>query len=88
MELQILPKRDQIHSAYRLKKFIDTKSSKILNEERIKEERAECQATEFNLGKLSQSNKNTLNEEIKSRIEQRITRSMANHNKNKLPKPT
>jgi hypothetical protein len=36
VELQISPKREQIHSAYRLKKFIDPKSSKILNEERIK----------------------------------------------------
>jgi hypothetical protein len=37
VELQISPKRTQIHSAYRLKKLIDPKASKFLNEERKKE---------------------------------------------------
>jgi hypothetical protein len=37
VELQILPKKIQIHSAYRLKKFVDPKTSKFLNEERKKE---------------------------------------------------
>jgi hypothetical protein len=83
VELQISPKRDQIHSAYRLKKFIDPKTSKFLNEEKRKKERAESQATELNPGKLSQNQGSNLNEEIKSRIEQRITRSMANRNKEK-----
>ncbi len=36
VELQISPKRTQIHSDYRLKKFIDTRTSKFLNEERKK----------------------------------------------------
>jgi hypothetical protein len=36
VELQISPKRAQVHSAYRLKKFIDPKSSKFLNEEKQK----------------------------------------------------
>jgi hypothetical protein len=43
VELQISPKRTQIHSAYRLKKFIDPKTSKFLNEEKQKQERAEIQ---------------------------------------------
>jgi hypothetical protein len=36
VELQISPKRNQIHSAYRLKKFIDPKQSKFLNQEKLK----------------------------------------------------
>jgi hypothetical protein len=36
VELQISPKRTQIHSANRLKKFIDPKTSKFLNKERQK----------------------------------------------------
>ena len=70
VELQISPKRTQIHSAYRLKKFVDPKSSKFLNEERQKKESTESQPTEFNPGKQSQNNKNALNKQIKSRIEQ------------------
>ena len=80
VELQISPKRTQIHSAYRLKKFVDPKSSKFLNEEGPKKESTESQASEFNPGKQSQNRKNALNEEIKSRIEHQITRSMANRN--------
>jgi hypothetical protein len=57
IELQISPKRTQIHSAYRLKKFVDPKSSKILNEERQKKESTESQYTEFTLGKLSPNKK-------------------------------
>jgi hypothetical protein len=36
VELQISPKRAQIHSAYRLKKFIDPKLSKFLDKEKLK----------------------------------------------------
>jgi hypothetical protein len=36
VELQISPKRVQVHSAYRLEKFIDPKTSKFLNEEKRK----------------------------------------------------
>jgi hypothetical protein len=81
VQLQISPKRTQIHSAYRLKKFVDLKSSKFLNEERQKKENTEGQPTEFNPGKQSQNEKNALNEEIKSRIEQQVTKSMTNRNK-------
>jgi hypothetical protein len=52
-----------------------------LNQELQKKESTESQPTEFNPSKLSQNNKNALNEEIKSRIEQRITRSMAYQNR-------
>ena len=83
VELQISSKRDQIHLAYRLKKFIDPKSSKFLDEAKKKKERAESQATEFNPCKLSQDQGSNLNEEIKYRIEQRMTRSMTNQNKEK-----
>jgi hypothetical protein len=79
LELQISPKRVQIHSAYRLKKFIDPKSSRFLNEEKQKKERADNQNTKFNTGKYCKTQKEKLsNEEIKARIEQRITRSMTN----------
>jgi hypothetical protein len=70
VELQISPKRAQVHSAYRSKKFVDPISSKFLKEERQRKERAENQATEFNPSKMTQGQKNNLNEEIKSRIEQ------------------
>jgi hypothetical protein len=80
VELQISPKRVQVHSAYRLKKFIDPKKSKFLDEEKQKKERAKGQETEFNPKNLSPEKKH-LNDEIKSRIEKRITRSMANQNK-------
>ena len=48
-----------------IEKFIDPKSSKFLDEEKKKKERAEKQATEFNPGKLSQNQRSNLNEEIK-----------------------
>jgi hypothetical protein len=83
VELQISPKRAQVHSAYRLKKFIDPKTSKFLDKERQRKERAENQATELNPSKMSQGRRSNLNEEIKSRVEQRITRSMSNQNKEK-----
>jgi hypothetical protein len=84
VELQISPKRAQVHSAYRLKKFIDPKSSKFLNEEKQKQERAESQKTEFNPGNISQVQKeNISNKEIKAQIEQRITGSMTNQLKEK-----
>jgi hypothetical protein len=70
VELQISPKRAQVHSAYRLKKFIDPKSSKVLDEEKKKKERAKSQATEFNPGKLFQNQRSNLNQEMKSSIEQ------------------
>jgi hypothetical protein len=54
VELQISPKRAQIHSAYRLKKFIDPKQSKILDLEKLKRERANTQNTEFNPSYSSQ----------------------------------
>jgi hypothetical protein len=74
VDLQISPKREQIHSAYRLKKFIDPKRSKFLDQESLKRERSNTQSTEFNPSHNSQNQK-TSNEEIKVRIEQRITRS-------------
>jgi hypothetical protein len=77
VELQISPKRAQVHSAYRLKKFIDPKLSKFWNKDKQKQERAEDQKTEFNPSDNSQGQKES-NEEIKARIEQRITRSMSN----------
>jgi hypothetical protein len=83
VELHISPKRAQVHSAYRLKKFVDPKSSKFLNEKRQRKERSENQATEFNPSKITESQKSNLNQEIKSRIEQQITRSMSNQNKEK-----
>jgi hypothetical protein len=82
-ERQISPKRAQVHSAYRLKKFIDPKSSKFLNEENKKKERAESQATEFYTGKPSHNEKSNVNEQIKTSIERRTTRSMAKQNKEK-----
>ena len=79
VELQISPKRVQVHSAYRLKKFIDPKTSKFLNEEKQKQEMADGQKTEFNPSNISQSQKQIVSkDEIKARIEQRITRSMSN----------
>ncbi len=84
VELQISPKRAQVHSAYILKKFIDPKSSKFLNEEKQKKERADSQQTEFNRSNISQNQKeNVSKEEIKARIEQRITSSMKNQLKEK-----
>jgi hypothetical protein len=76
VELQISSKSAQIHSAYRLKKFIDPKLSKFLNEDKQKQERAENQKTEFNPSSNSKCQKES-NEEIKARIEQQITRSMS-----------
>jgi hypothetical protein len=84
VELQISPKRVQVHSAYRLKKFIDPKTSKFVNEEKQKQEMADGQKTEFNPGNISQSQGETVSkDEIKARIEQRITRSMSNKFKEK-----
>ncbi len=77
VELQISPRRKQVHSAYRLKKFIDPKLSKFLNEEKQKQERSDNQVTEFNPGNNSQFQKSS-NEKIKAQIERRITRSMTN----------
>ena len=48
VELEISPKRKQIHSAYRLKKFIDPKQSKFVDQEKLKNERSNIQDTEFN----------------------------------------
>jgi hypothetical protein len=67
------PKRVQVHSAYRLKKFTDPKSLKNLDEEKQKKERAESQETEFNPRNLPHEKKKQMNQEIKSRIEKRIT---------------
>jgi hypothetical protein len=79
VELQISPKRVQVHSAYRLKKFIDPNSSKFLNEDKLKKERANNQSKELNNRQNFESQKEKLsNEEIKARIELRITRSMKN----------
>jgi hypothetical protein len=64
-----------------LKKFIDPKSSKFFNEEKLRKERTEGQDTEFNTQKLPQNKKELLKEQIKTSIEQRITRSMAKHNR-------
>jgi predicted ABC-class ATPase len=85
VELQISPKRTQIHSAYRLKKFIDPKASKFLNEENQKKERAKSQNMGFNRSNISQGQKekDLSKEEIKAQIEQRITRSMTNELKEK-----
>jgi hypothetical protein len=82
VELQMSPKRVQVHSAYRLKKFIDPKASKFLDKERNKKEMTTGQETEFNPKNLSPENRKHLNEEIKSKIEKRITRSMTNQSKN------
>jgi hypothetical protein len=82
VELQISPKRAQIHSAYRLKKFINPKLSNFLDQEKLKRERANTQSTEFNPSYSSQNQK-IANEEIKARIEQRITRSMSSKLKEK-----
>ena len=38
VELQISPRKNQIHSAYRLKKFIDPKKSKFLDKNKEKQE--------------------------------------------------
>jgi hypothetical protein len=55
-----------------------------LNEEKQKQEMADGQKTEFNLSNISQSQKETVSkDEIKARIEQRITRSMSNKLKEK-----
>jgi transcription-repair coupling factor (superfamily II helicase) len=82
VELQISLKRADIHSAYRLKKFIDPKQSKFLDQEKLKSERSNTQSTEFNPSQEPE-NKETSNEEIKARIEQRITRSMSKQLKEK-----
>jgi hypothetical protein len=84
VELQIFPKREQIHSAYRLKKFIDPKLSKFLDQEKLKRERSNSQNTEFNPSHNSQHQKTT-NEEIKARIERRTTRSMSDKLKTQHP---
>ncbi len=81
VELQISPRRPQIHSAYRLKKFIDPKLSKFLSTDKLKKERKEGQDTEFNTEKLLQNDNKVLNKQIKNSIEQRITRSMAKQGK-------
>ena len=83
VKLQISPKREQIHSAYRLKKFINPKSSKFLDEGKLKEESKEGQETEFNTPELTQNKNDLSNKLIKNSIEQRITRSMAKQNKEK-----
>jgi hypothetical protein len=68
----------------RLKKFIDPKLSKFLNEEKQKKERVEGQTTEFNPSNISQGQKEKVSkEEIKALIEQQITRSMTNKLKDK-----
>ncbi len=82
VELQISPKRRQIHSAYRLKKFISPELSKFLNQEKLKLERSNSQSTEFNSGNGSDIRKTT-NEEMKENIERRITRSMSDKLKTK-----
>jgi hypothetical protein len=83
VELQISPKRVQVHSAYRLKKFIDPNSSKFLYEENQKKERANTQSTESNQGhNFENQNEKLSNEEIKARIERRITRSMTKQDAN------
>ena len=79
MELQISPKRVQVHSAFRLKKFIDPNASKFLSEENLKKECANTQNTELTKGQNFEVQKDKLsNEEIKARIERRITKSMTN----------
>jgi hypothetical protein len=56
------PKRVQVHSAYRLKKFIDPKSSKFLNKEKQKKERADYDETEFNPREMSPEQNKYFNE--------------------------
>ena len=82
--LQISPRRTQVHSAYRLKKFIDPKNSKFLDKN--KEKKGASDKDEQNKIVTDQlapeaheraRNKLIQDKLIKSAIEKRITRSMS-----------
>ena len=84
VELQISPKRCQIHSAYRLKKFIDPAYSNFLDDKIKQRETTNGEDNEF----ITDRQKNEQTEEkieklkrdnlIKAAIEKRIMRSMTN----------
>ena len=84
VELQISPKRCQLHSAYRLKKFIDPANSKFLDEKIKQRESTDGEENEFITDRRRNEELERKNEKlkwdnlIKAAIVKRITRSMTN----------